>query len=216
MTTDTPPKLRETIARDLRPTRPLRPPSMRALALLPLAVAIVLAIPWLHFFRSDMSAIGLVKAWGFSFGQALAGLVIVGIALRESIPGRGLSRGVAAATLGIGLTIPAAILLLTATRYDIGPGPGEALAEGANCFRVSAVSAIPALVAAAILAARAYPVRPVLAGALYGLGCGLMADAGLRLYCEFTVPGHVLLGHGGAILAVMAVGAVVAATVQRR
>ena len=210
-----PKDLRDEIARDLRPTRPLRPPSVRALALIPLAVAIVLAIPALHFFRSDMSAIGFVKAWGFSFGQALAGLLIVGIALRESIPGRGLSRPAIVATVAIGLAIPAAILLLTATRYDVGPGPGDAFAEGANCFRVSAVSAIPALIAAAILAARAYPVRPLLAGALYGLGCGLMADAGLRLYCEYTVPGHVLLGHGGAIVAVMAIGAVVAKTIPR-
>ena len=213
--TPTPPKLRETVARDLRPTRPLRPPSVRALALIPLAVAIVLAIPALHFFRSDMGAMGFVKAWGFSFGQALAGLLIVGIALRESIPGRGLSRPAIVATVAIGLAIPAAILLLTATRYDVGPAPDVAFAEGLGCFRVSAVSAIPALIAAAILAARAYPVRPLLAGALYGLGCGLMADAGLRLYCEYTVPGHVLLGHGGAIVAVMAIGAVVAKTIPR-
>ena len=211
-----PKELRDRIARDLRPTTPLRPPSVRALALIPIAVAIVLAIPALHFFRSDMAAIGFVKAWGFSFGQALAGLTIVALALRESIPGRGLSRPAVVATIAIGLAIPAAILLLTATRYDVGPGPGEALAEGANCFRVSAVSAIPALVAAAFLVARAYPVRPLLAGALYGLGCGLMADAGLRLYCEFTVPGHVLLGHGGAIVAVMALGSVIATTIPRR
>jgi hypothetical protein len=48
------------------------------------------------------------------------------------------------------------------------------------------------------------------------LGCGLIADAGLRLFCEYTVPGHVLLGHGGAIVAVMAVGAVVAKIIPRR
>ena len=210
MTPDTPPTLRDEIARDLRPTRPLRPPSVRALALIPLAVAIVLAVPGLHFFRSDMGAMGFVKAWGFSFGQALAGLLIVGIALRESIPGRGLSRTAVVATVTIGLAIPAAILLLTTTRYDVGPAPNVAFAEGLGCFRVSALSAIPALVAAAILAARAYPVRPALAGALYGLGCGLVADAGLRLYCEYTVPEHLLLSHGGAILAVMAIGAVVA------
>ena len=57
--------------------------------LIPIAVAIVLSVPGLRFFRSDMAVIGFVKAWGFSFGQALAGLVIVGVALRESIPGRG-------------------------------------------------------------------------------------------------------------------------------
>ena len=175
----------------------------------------MLAVPGLHFLRSDISAIGVVKAWGFSFGQALAGPVTVGVALRESIPGRSLSRGAVAATVAVGLAIPFALLAVTASAFDVGPAPGRALAEGAACFRVSAVSAIPALIAAAWLAAGAFPTRPALAGALYGLGCGLIADAGLRLYCEYTVPGHVLLGHGGAILGAMVVGAVVSKVIPR-
>jgi hypothetical protein len=210
-----PKPLRDAVQRDLRPTRPLKPPSIRALVLIPLAVAIVLAVPGLHFFRSDMGVIGFVKAWGYSFGQALAGLVIVAVALRESIPGRALSLAAIVATVGIGLMIPATVLVLTASSFDVGPEPGHAFEEGIGCFRVSAISAIPALIAAAILAASAYPVRPALAGALYGLGGGLIADAGLRLYCEYTVPEHVLLAHGGAILGAMVVGAVVATAIGR-
>ena len=207
--------LRDRIKADLRPTRPLRPPFVRALVLIPIAVAIVLSVPGLRFFRSDMAVIGFVKAWGFSFGQALAGLVIVGVALRESIPGRGLSRGAAIATVAIGLAIPFALLGVTASAFDVGPEPGRGLEEGIGCFRVSAISAIPALVAAAFLAARALPFRPVLAGALYGLGCGLIADAGLRLFCEYTVPSHVIFGHGGAIVGAMAFGAIVAKIIRR-
>ena len=212
----TPPKLRDAIRRDLRPTRPLRPPFVRALVLIPIAVAIVLSVPGLRFFRSDMAAIGFVRAWGFSFGQALAGLVIVGVALRESIPGRGLSRGAAVATIAIGLAIPFVLLGVTASAFNVGPEQGRAWEEGVGCFRVSAVSAIPALIAAAFLAARALPTRPALAGALYGLGCGLVADAGLRLFCEYTVPSHVLFGHGGAIVAAMVFGAAVAKVVGPR
>jgi hypothetical protein len=208
-----PKNLRDKIERDLRPTRPLRPPYVRALVLIPLAVAIVLSVPGLRFFRADMQAIGVVKAWGFSFGQALAGLIIVGVALRESIPGRGLSRGAIVATIAVGLAIPFLLLGVTASAFDIGPEPGRGLEEGIGCFRVSAISAIPALIAAAFLAARALPLRPALAGALYGLGCGLIADAGMRLFCEYTVPSHVLLGHGGAIVGAMALGAVVAKVV---
>jgi hypothetical protein len=215
MEPDLPPSLRDAVKRDLRPTRPLRSPFVRALVLIPLAVAIVLSVPGLRFFRSDMGAIGFVRAWGFSFGQALAGLVIVAVALRESIPGRGLTRGVIAATVGLGLVIPGALLVLTASSFEVGPQPGQALEEGIGCFRVSAISAIPALIAAAILAARAFPLRPALAGALYGLGCGLVADAGLRLFCGYTDLAHVLLGHGGAIVGAMAFGAVVASTVGR-
>lgn len=211
-----PKDLRAAIKRDLRPTRPLWSPYVRTLVLIPLAVAIVLSVPGLRFFRSDMHAIGFIKAWGFSFGQALAGLVIIAAALRESIPGRGLSRGRIVATFAIGLAIPFVLLVVTASAYDVGPAPGQAFEEGVSCFRVSAISAIPALIAAAWLAARAFPLRPGIAGALYGLGCGLIADAGLRLYCEYTVPEHVLFGHGGAIVGAMAVGAIAASVVSRR
>jgi hypothetical protein len=203
-----PQDLRDQIARDLKPTRPLRPPYVRALILIPLAVAIVLSVPGLRFFRSDMQAIGFIKAWGFSFGQALAGLLIVGAALRESIPGRGLSKSRILAIFAIGLALPFILLVATASAAD-GPAPGRAFEEGVGCFRVSAISAIPALLAAAWLAARAFPMRPALAGALYGLGCGLVADAGLRLFCDYTAPSHVLFGHGGAIVGAMALGAVI-------
>ncbi|HEX3645394.1 MAG TPA: NrsF family protein [Vicinamibacterales bacterium] len=210
-----PNELRDRIRRDLRPTKPLRPPYVRALVLIPLAVATVLSVPGLRFFRSDMLVIGFLKAWGFSFGQALAGLVIVGVALRESIPGRGLSRGAIAATIVIGLAIPVVLLAVTASAFNIGPEPGQGFEEGIGCFRVSAISAIPALIAAAFLAARALPTRPALAGALYGLGCGLIADAGLRLFCGYTAPGHVLLGHGGAVVAAMGLGAILARIIPR-
>jgi hypothetical protein len=215
MEPDVPPSLRDAVKRDLRPTRPLRPPSVRALVLIPLAVAIVLSVPGLRFFRPDMQAIGFVKAWGFSFGQTLAGLIIIAVALRESIPGRGLSRGAITATFVIGLAIPIALLAVTASAFNVGPDPDHALEEGIGCFRVSAVSAIPALLAAAFLAARAFPMRPALAGALYGLGCGLIADAGLRLFCDYTEPAHVVFGHGGAIVAAMVFGAVVAKFIPR-
>ncbi len=183
--------------------------------LIPIAVAIVLSVPGLRFFRPDMQAIGFVKAWGFSFGQALAGLIIIAVALRESIPGRGLSRGAIAATFVIGLAIPIVLLAVTASAFNVGPDPDHALEEGIGCFRVSAISAIPALLAAAFLAARAFPMRPALAGALYGLGCGLIADAGLRLFCDYTEPAHVVFGHGGAIVAAMVFGAVVAKFIPR-
>lgn len=210
-----PPELRERIARDLRPARPLRPPLVRALALVPLAAAIVVAVPTLQFFRSDMAAIGFVRAWGFSIGQAVAGIVIVAAALREAVPGRSLPRTVIAAVIACGLVIPAGLLALTAASFDVGPAPGQSVADGIGCFRTSALAALPALFVAAFLAARAFPVRPSVAGALYGLGGGLISDAGLRLYCEYTQPEHVLLAHGGAIAASILGGVALAWIVRR-
>jgi negative regulator of sigma F NrsF-like protein len=207
---------RALIARDLEPVRPLRPPLVRALALVPLAAAIMLAVPLLHFFRPDLRAIGLVRAWGFSIGQSLAGTIVVAAALRESIPGRGLSRAALVWTFGVGLAVPAALLVLTASTFDVGPGPSHALRDGVVCFRASAIGAVPALVASAMLVARAFPLRPAVAGALYGLGCGLIADAGLRLFCEFSQPQHVLLAHGGAMAVSVTVGALLATLAARR
>jgi hypothetical protein len=34
----------------------------------------------------------------------------------------------------------------------------------------------------------------------------LIADAGLRLYCEYSAPQHVVFAHGGAILGAMFAG----------
>ena len=210
-----PPDLRNRIARDLTPARPLRPPLVRALALVPLAVAIVVAVPALHFFRPDLRVIGFVRAWGFSIGQAAAGIVIVAAALREAIPGRSLPRTVIAAIIACGLMIPAALLAMTSSSFDVGPAPGNALVDGIGCFRVSTLAALPALMVAAFLAARAFPLRPSAAGALYGLGGGLIADAGLRLYCEYSQPEHVLLAHGGAIAASVIVGVALAWVARR-
>lgn len=205
-----PAKLRAAIARDLGPARPLRPPWMRALALVPIAAAIVVGVPALHAFRADMDVIGFARAWGLSIGQTIVGLVVIALALRESIPGRAVGTRTVTTTVAGGLVMPMAVVVLTSSVFTIGPGPGRGLVDGAACFRTSALAAVPAILIAAILAARAFPLRPAVAGGLYGLGAGLLADAGLRLYCDYSVPSHVVFAHGGAVAASMIVGACVA------
>lgn len=209
-----PAPLRTAIERDLRPARPLARPAIRALALVPFAVAIVVGIPALHAFRPDITIIGFIRAWGFSIGQAAAGCTIVAVALRESIPGRTLSRVALATTIALGIALPALVLLLTTSTFTIGP-TDHAVAEGFACFRTSALAALPALVFAGLLAARALPLRPLAAGALYGLGAGLMSDAGLRLYCDYSVLSHVLFAHMGAVVGMSIAGAVLASVIQR-
>jgi hypothetical protein len=210
-----PKPLRDAIERDLKSTRPLRRPSTRALALAPVAAAILVGVPLLHAFRGDMDVLGFVRAWGFSIAQTVGGLVVIALALRESIPGRSLATGTVATTVVSGLALPMVLVVMTSSRFDIGPGPGFGFADGAACFETSALAAVPAIIVAAILAARAFPLRPGIAGGLYGLGAGLMADAGLRLYCDYSVPTHVLFAHGGAVAASMVAGACVAIAVAR-
>ena len=74
---------------------------------------------------------------------------------------------------------------------------------------------LPALIAPAWLVSRALPSRPALTGALCGLGVGVMADAGLRLFCWDGGYSHVILAHGGAIAILVVMGALSAAAVER-
>jgi len=63
-------EVRDIIARDLRPVRPLWPPSRRAVVLIPIAVAIVIGVPALNFFRTDLDALGFFRAWGLSIAES--------------------------------------------------------------------------------------------------------------------------------------------------
>ena len=209
-------ELRAAIAKDLRPARPLLPPSLRALLLAPLALATVIAVPSLYFFRPDFAELGVVRAWGLSIAEVVIGLTVVALALRESIPGRALSKGTVATAILGGIATPMLVYLITSERFDIGVPPRAQLYVSYICFRTSLGAAVPALLAATVLVARAFPLRPGVAGLLYGLGCGVIADAGLRLYCEFTMPSHVIAAHGGAVVAAMIVGPLLASVVRPR
>lgn len=205
--TGTPPDLRAAIARDLKPTRPLARPSRRSLIVLPMAIAILVGIPLLHQFRPDMEWLGLTRSWVLSILQSLAGVGLVALALRESVPGRAVAGTRVAVAIGLGLLIPAAVLAVTAVPgVIVGSSEGHWWMDSYLCFRTSALAAAPALFLSAALAARAYPLRPAIAGALYGLGSGLIADAGLRLYCDYSEASHVLFAHDGAVAASMFAG----------
>ncbi len=69
---------------------------------------------------------------------------------------------------------------------------------------------MPVVALASILAARAYPTRPAVAGALLGLGAGLMADAGWRIFCHFSEPAHVLSAHLAAVVLSTMIGVLAA------
>ena len=202
--------LRQIVAGDLDPVRPLLPPSRRALLLAPLALATVIAIPSLNFYRPDLLEIGVLRIWTLSMVEAVGGLFLIGLAMRESIPGRNLSAGATWLALVGGLALPVVLYLLAADRFDVGPSARALPMVSAICFRTSAAAAIPALIVATALVARALPLRPGVAGGFYGLGCGVIADAGMRLFCEFTIPAHVISAHFGAIVASMLAGALIA------
>ncbi len=213
--THVPPRVWHAVTSDLRPVRRLRPPASRALLVAPLALALLVAAPMTFSWRLDLVRLGWALTWGASIAQVIVGLGLVALALREAVPGRGLSAATSGtAFVGAG-TMLGVVTLLAATSGDVFR-PGDPWRIGGICFGGSFASGVPVVLVAAWLARRAFPLRPAMVGALYGLGAGLMADAGWRLFCEFSGPAHVFPFHLGAIAANTLCGVLSALLLTRR
>ncbi|HYE85483.1 MAG TPA: NrsF family protein [Vicinamibacterales bacterium] len=204
-----PDDLRERLAADFRPVRALRSPWIRALTVLPIAAMTVAAAPVFFNVRSDYARLGWSGVWGVSLLQCIVGLVVVAAALRESVPGRGWSGAAIAAWMAAPIIT---VLAVTFLSWDLSQVllRRELWRIGGLCFSGSAATALPVVALASVLAARAYPTRPAIAGALIGVGAGLFADAGWRTFCHFTEPAHVLSAHLAAVVMSGLIGSLVA------
>jgi hypothetical protein len=211
-----PPALRDAIAGDLRPVHPLRAPFVRALWLAPLALLLLVGSVAAFGLRRDSPGLGLALTWGASSLQMLLGLALIAAALREAVPGTSLTRralGTAFATAVI------AVVTITWATWTSSPtriAPWAVVSVWRICFGATILTALPALALSGWLVARAFPLRPRFAGALYGLGAGLLADAGWRLFCHFSDPAHVLGAHTAAIAVTCVLGVATAHVLARR
>jgi hypothetical protein len=206
--------MRAIVAASLRPVRPLPSPSRRALSIVPLALLLLVTAPLAFNFR-DLAALGWSWSWAASLTQTLIGVAVIAASLREAVPGRAWST--AALSLFTAL-IGLLFVVVTSGAWQASPVVLERgwWQIGVMCLAGSATSALPAVVLSAILIVRAFPLRPALAGAMGGLGAGLLADAGWRLFCHFSEPAHVLVAHfGGVALAALA-GAALTPWLRRR
>ena len=209
-----PPALRAAIDADLRPVRPLARPGRRALALLPLGIALLIGMPAFWVWSRHITALAPWPWWGFSPLETAAGLIVLAAAFREAVPGRELSGIALSALVAIAWAGFLAINLASAVAVDV---PSETVVRWIrDCIVMTTTFSVPALAIPAWLVSRALPNRPVVTGALCGLGVGLMSDAGLRMLCWNGEYVHVLVAHGGAIAMLMALGAASAVTMQRR
>ncbi len=209
-----PPGLHALVASDLRPVRTLPAPGVRALLVAPLAAVLLVAAPLVFWWRFDLDVVGWPLSWGASVLQAIVGLLVIAVAFRESVPGRSVSAPMLIAAIGGAGALLVLVTIATATVTHLAPG--RPVRVGWLCFTGSFVSGVPAVAIAGLLAARAFPLRPIVTGALYGLGGGLMADAGWRLFCEFSAPAHVFPFHLGAVIANLLLGMAWAGLLARR
>jgi hypothetical protein len=207
-------ELRARLAGEYHPVKPLASPIARSLWLLPLAALTIGAAPLVFDIRGDAIRLGWFGLWGASGVQVGAGLALIVAALREAVPGRGWNQPAAALWIMLPLAL---VLLVTFNSWESSPAlvRGGWWFVGVLCFGGSFASALPVVALASVLAARAYPTRPALTGALLGLGAGLLADAGWRVFCHFSEPAHVLSAHVGAVLMSMLAGSLLATAICR-
>jgi hypothetical protein len=208
-------RVRAQIERELRPVEPLAAPALRALSLLPFALLLLVASVAAFGLRRDARALGLALTWGASIGQMVLGLVLVAAALREAVPGTTLSRRALATAFVTSLVGVLTVTWLTWSASPTRVAPRSVLYVWEVCFGSTIISALPALFLSGWLVARAFPLRPRFAGALYGLGAGLMADAGWRLFCHFSDPSHVLAAHTAAVVVTCGLGVLIASVLAR-
>lgn len=206
---DPPSALRDAIRSDLRPVRPLPSPGRRALRLVPLAAATVACAVVVFSLRRDAPQLGWALTWGGSIAQGLIGVWLIGLALRDAVPGRELNTKLVSVAVAIVLGFSAGLTLATWRASSIGIRVAWGLIT-TECFVGTWVTALPLLFTAVLFVSRAYPTRAGIAGLLAGLGAGASADAGWRLFCHFTTPGHVLVSHTAGMLAAGVTGALLA------
>jgi hypothetical protein len=201
---------------NLRPVRPLAPPSRRLIGLLPLAVLLFFGPPTYYEWRENLPLLPAWTSWGLSALESLGGVALMGLALREAVP------GLAVRTRWILLAFAGGVLVFTCvslTTAHMLPtplhNPDAAPRLAWECVLMELLFATPSLAISAWLVARALPTRPAPTGATYGLAVGLMTDAGVRLFCWIDQPLHVFAAHGGAILLGAIGGALTAVMIER-
>jgi hypothetical protein len=213
-----PEALREALRRDTRPVRPLLPPAVRMLIVLLVAFGAAAILISLAGLRPDRDMLDPRLLWIPAMVRVLAGVVLILLALREGVPGSGVP-----GVLRYGSLLGAPILLTLLTEWvalraggTTVPGLWTQMKNSLGCYPREVLLAIPALFAIAWLLARAYPLRPVFAATAGATGAGLVADAVLHLTCPVTTLSHTLLVHGGAVVSVAAVAALIGWLAARR
>jgi hypothetical protein len=210
VTEDTvPATLRARICADLSPVRPLLPPGLRTLVIVPLGALLLVGIPAVFQVREDAPLLGPMLLWGLSALEAALGVVVVAAALSEAVPGRQLAPSRLLLLLG-----SCAVLVTLATasswnasRSTMPPGGSWWSFFFVWCYGGSLAIGLAALGPVWRLARGAFPLRRELTGALAGGGAGLMTDSGWRVFCHVAEPGHVLATHVAALMSVAVVGA---------
>jgi len=198
--------LREAIVSDFQPVRPLHQAwvrTMLAVAILAVVLAFVLAKASL---RPDMDQLPMWLSWGCSILQLALGILLIGLALREAIPGEGIPRGAVRIAALTALAVQILVGIATSIYSPAITMPGSGIAPGIGCFKHETAMALPTFAVTLWLVFRALPLRAPTAGLLGGAGATVASDAVIHLLCPMSNLSHVLVWHTGAVILFMSVG----------
>lgn len=201
-----PDALHEALERDSQAVTPLSPVWQRTLWALAAAAAALLLSVVVIGVRSDMDEIPFWLSWGCSVMELVLAAALLGLGLRESIPGRAVTTMETWSALTVAVLYQIGVGFVT---YRFSPGLDygiEPLAHGIGCAKQDLLTALPTLVVIALLIMRATPVRAPNAGLLAGAGAAIATDAVTHLRCPVSDMRHVLLWHTGAVLILAAAG----------
>jgi hypothetical protein len=204
-----PNSLRRTISDDLAPVKPLSPVWVRTLyAVVVGAAGLTLVVAAFKLsLRPDMEQIPMWLSWGCTAVQFVVGVVLMSMALRESVPGHGVPTGAVGLVVSMGVVMQIVVGVAT---WMQSPGlpfvKGHGLRIGLACSTHDVALALPALAATLWLVFRALPLRPSMAGILGGTGAAVTADAINHIICPMSDLRHVLVWHTGMIFGLMFVG----------
>ena len=213
--TNIPASLLNAVRADLEPVTPLPAPSRRLLGLVPLALILFFGPPTYWGWRANLALLPNWTSWGLSALESLGGAALLGLALRQAVPGLAVRRRwMWLAFTGAALLF-ASVQLTTAHVLPTPVDDASSWRIAWECVFMELPFALPSLAISAWLIARALPTRPALTGSAYGLAIGLMTDAGMRLFCVVDQPFHVFVAHGGVILLGATGGALTATLIER-
>lgn len=204
-----PERLRRSVADDIAPVQPLPPAWMRTLKAAAVAAfgLGIIVVAFRMSLRPDMDQLPMWIGWGATAVQLGIGVLLIGLAMREAVPGCLVPRPAVAFAVALGVVMQVVVAVAT---WMHSPGMAMPAAHGWNlglgCAGKDITMAVPALVVTLWLVFRALPVRPSVAGLLGGAGAAVTADAFNHLICPLSDLRHVLVWHTGAMLGLMLVG----------
>jgi hypothetical protein len=200
--------LQERIADDLDPVRPIQPVWRRTL-MVAVVATLVMAVTVFGLklqLRSDMDMLPVWLGWGCTLLELLVGVLIIGLALRESVPGSSQPMGLVRTAVATGLAIQILVGITTWMHSPGMPIGSDWFAKSVGCLAHDTTLVLPTLIITLWLVFRALPLRAPMAGLLGGVGAAITGDAVTHLLCPMSDLRHVLVWHTGAIFGFMALG----------